>query len=127
MDSIKPVVDQTFARDFFTMVDRKNAQEYTSYFVEEGSVTFGNQAPLKGEKAILEGMTKFYDSLESMHHEIHNLWTESGVIISEAIAHYVNKGSTKRVDIPVVTIVNLDGALVERVQFYMDIAPLYQK
>ena len=119
-------INQQWGHDFFTMVDRKNADEYSTHFAEDGQVIFGNQPPISGRENIRQGMTQFYAGLESMHHEIANLWVPvPNVIVNEAVAHYVQQGG-KAVSFPVVTVINVVPGTeqVRKVQFYMDMTPL---
>lgn len=125
MQAQSPINEQ-WGHRFFEMVDRKNADEYYTYFVDEGQVIFGNDAPISGKEAIREGLTQFYAGLDSMHHEIEHLWVPvPNTVVNRAIAHYVLKGG-KSVDVPVVTVIDIaDGTeLVRKVQFYLDMAPL---
>lgn len=69
-------------------------------------------------------MNQFYDTLTSMHHRIVQLWVEPDTVISRAEAQYVRKADGKAVALPVVTIIELAGDKVKRVQFYMDMSPL---
>jgi ketosteroid isomerase-like protein len=105
------------------MVDRIDAVEYASYFTQDGQVIFGNQPPITGKADIQKAMQAFYDSLSAMHHQIENLWVHPGTVVSQAVAHYTRKDG-KTVDLPVVTVINLRGDKVHKVQFYMDITPL---
>lgn len=124
MTNTTRTIDEAWGRQFFTMVDRIDAQEYVSYFAPDGQVVFGNDQPITGHEAILSAMKQFYGSLESMHHAIANLWVENGdTLISQAVATYQPKQG-KQVSLPVVTIINLAGEKVRKVQFYMDLSPL---
>ena len=114
-------IDERWGRAFFQMVDRIDAAEYVSYFTEDGQVVFGNQPPISGKADIQKSMQQFYNSLSAMHHQIESLWALADTVISQAIAHYTRQDG-KTVDLPVVTVINLLG---DKVQFYMDINPLY--
>ena len=120
------LIDEQWGRQFFTMVDRKNADEYSTHFTDDGQVIFGNQPPISGREAVRQGMGQFYAGLNSMHHEIANLWVPApNIIVNEAVAHYEQKNG-KKVSFPVVTVIHVaEGTeLVRKVQFYMDMTPL---
>ena len=120
------IINEQWGHDFFTMVDRKNADEYSTHFAQDGQVIFGNQPPITGKENIRQGMTQFYAGLNSMHHEIANLWVPApNVIVNEAVAHYEQK-SGKKVGFPVVTVIHVVPGTekVQKVQFYMDMTPL---
>ena len=119
-------IDPAWGHRFFQMVDRKNADEYSTYFTEDGEVIFGNDAPISGKETIRQGLTKFYAGLDSMHHQIEHLWVPAAnTVVNRAVAHYVLTGG-KHVDVPVVTVIDVAPGteLVQKVQFYMDMTPL---
>lgn len=122
----KELIDESWGHAFFTMVDRKNADEYYTYFMDNGQVIFGNDPPIQGKEAIRQGLAQFYTGLESMHHEIDHLWVPApNTVVNRATAHYVMTGG-KHVDVPVVTIIDVAPGtqLVQKAQFYMDMTPL---
>ena len=120
------MINEQWGRTFFEMVDRKNADEYSTHFTEDGQVIFGNDPPIKGKENIHQGITKFYNGLESMHHHIANLWVPApDTVVNQAVAVYVQKGG-RQISLPVVTVINVAAGteLVRKVQFYMDMSPL---
>ncbi len=120
------VINEQWGHRFFQMVDRKNADEYSTHFAKSGQVIFGNDAPISGKETIQQGMAKFYAGLESMHHEIEHLWVSApDTVVNRAMAHYVMQGG-KHVDVPVVTVIDLVPGTeqVQKVQFYLDMTPL---
>ncbi len=118
-------INEAWGRAFFQMVDRIDAAEYVTHFTEDGQVVFGNRPPITGKATIQQSMQEFYDSLSAMHHQIENLWVHPDTVVSQAVAHYTRKDG-KTVNLPVVTVINLLGDRIRKVQFYMDINPLYQ-
>jgi len=117
-------VDEQWVRDFFQMVDRLDPAEYITHFAKDGQVVFGNQPPVMGKRAIEKALTEFYGQLKVMRHTVQRIWVEPGVTISQALVHYTRHDG-QEFDLPATTIIDEPGEQVKKMQFFMDMSPLF--
>lgn len=97
---------------FFAAVDRMNGS-FTSFFVPDVRVCFANADPVIGRAAAWRCFAEFIDGLRAcgltdLRHDIVNVWTADGVVISELEVSYAF-GPDRSVTVPAATVWRLSG------------------
>ncbi|GAA4203376.1 nuclear transport factor 2 family protein [Actinocatenispora rupis] len=108
----------------FRAVDATDVPAFVDLFTPDGSMTFGNSAPLSGREAIAAGLTAFYATLSGLRHDIRNEWTVGADTVVEATVTY-SLPDGREVPVPAVTIFHTDGGgLIDDYRIFIDLAPL---
>jgi ketosteroid isomerase-like protein len=109
--------------DLLGAVDSKDVDGLLSYLKPEATQTFGNQEPLRGHDAIRAANVAFFETIESIQHQIIGLWESDGTVIVRIIATYGRRDG-KSVTLPAVTIFRESDGLIDEYQVYFDVAPV---
>jgi ketosteroid isomerase-like protein len=110
---------------YLKAVDSTDAQKYGEFLAEDCEFQFGNQPKIRGKKAILEGLKKFWETYDGEEHILQNILGNDKCFALEALNIYNRKDGTK-VTCPAVAITERnDEGLVTSIRVFIDIAPLY--
>ena len=127
---VRLVADDTEAtvaasmKELFEIVDRKDSEEFAALFTPDGKFRFGNSPTVTGRDAIASTVGEFFGALESLHHEILDVWEEDGVVICEVEVVYRRKDGHE-VLLPAATIGRKENDLLRDYRIYMDVNPLF--
>ena len=112
-------------QDYLKAVDSTDAEKYGEFLAEECEFQFGNQPKVKGKKAILEGLKKFWETYDGEEHVLQNILGNDACFVLEALNIYTHKDG-KKVTCPAVAITerNKEG-LGTSSRVFIDLAPLY--
>ena len=122
-----PVSDKPFGEawiaDYFAMADRLDPEELVTWYADDCSFRFANQAPAQGKAAIVAALQQFYKLVTSMRHEKTGCWADADSGAWEAIAHFVTKDG-RTLALPAVSTLRLCGGLIKEFRFVMDASPI---
>jgi ketosteroid isomerase-like protein len=109
----------------FKTIDQMDAEEFASFFTENGTFRFGNAEPVAGRKAIQEAVGGFFASIAGLHHQGNQTWDAADdIAVTEGLVIYTrHDGGT--VDVPFVNVYRLEDGLIRDYRIYVDITPLY--
>ena len=111
-------------KELFEIVDRKDADGFAALFTTDGRFRFGNSPTVTGREGIASTVGEFFGSLESLRHEILDVWEDDDVVISEVEVVYRRKDGHE-VLLPAATIGRRQGDLLRDYRIYMDVNPLF--
>ena len=111
-------------KELFEVVDRKDAEGFAALFTTDGRFRFGNSPTVTGREDIASTVGEFFAALESLRHEILDLWEEDDVAICEVEVVYRRKDGHE-VLLPAATIGRTEGDLLRDYRIYMDVNPLF--
>ena len=115
---------QHMVLDLFRAIDSQDIERLLSYMAPEATQRFGHQEPLRGHEAIRAGNVRFFNTIESVSHEITGLWEWDGTVVVRINATYVRLDGLA-VTVPAVTIFReADGQIVEY-EVFVDQAPVF--
>ena len=109
--------------DYFAMVDRRDLDEFLTWYADDASFRFANQPPVRGKPAIRRALEQFYARIAAMRHERTGLWADADSGAFEAIAHFETK-SGKTLALPAVSTLRVRDGLIHDFRFVMDAAPI---
>ena len=119
---------ETWARELYTKVDRKDAAGFAAIFVEDGWLRFGNNDPIVGRKNIETGIAAFFTAMVSLRHEFVRTTLHEKLLFLEASVTYT-RHDTKVVTVPAMTVFTFAESggrrMAERCNIYVDLAPLF--
>ena len=111
-------------KELFEIVDRKDAEGFAALFTTDGRFRFGNAPTVTSRAGIASTVGDFFGSLETLHHEILDVWEEDDVVICEVEVVYRRKDGHE-VLLPAATIGRREGDLLRDYRIYMDVNPLF--
>lgn len=114
----------TSMKEVFEIVDSKDADGFAACFTPEGKFRFGNAPTVTGREGISSTVGEFFAALDSLRHEILDVWEQGDVAICEAEVVYRRKDGHE-VMLPATTIGRKDGELFHDYRIYMDVNPLF--
>ena len=119
---------ETWARELYTKVDRKDAAGFAAVFVEDGWLRFGNNDPIVGRKNIEAAIAQFFTAMVSLRHQFVRTTLHEKLLFLEAAVTYT-RHDQKVVTVPAMTVFTFaerDGRrAAERCNIYVDLAPLF--
>ena len=114
---------EIWARTMFKVIDAEDAQGFADYFCEDGTFVFGSFPPARSKSAIRDFVAGFFSSLNGLHHDLVQIEAAGGLLYIHFKATYeVHDG--RKVTIPGLETVRMNGDLIEEYVIYMDPSPL---
>ncbi|MFL5560489.1 MAG: nuclear transport factor 2 family protein [Gemmatimonadaceae bacterium] len=118
----------TWARELYTKVDRKDAAAFAAVFADDGLLRFGNNDPIVGRKNIETGIAQFFTAMISLQHEFVRTTLHRKLLFLEALVTYT-RHDRKVVTVPAMTVFTMADRggrpVAERCNIYVDLAPLF--
>ncbi|MEO1006241.1 MAG: nuclear transport factor 2 family protein [Cyanobacteria bacterium J06638_38] len=116
-------IDAEWVWNYFRDVDSLNPQRVTQHYQQDGTFRFANHPPVQGLKEIETLLTNFYRQIQSMEHINTGLWLGNNSAVFEAEVIFVRHDGAK-VEIPAISIIRRQEALIKSFMFVMDASPL---
>ena len=111
--------------ELFTAVDHKDVDRFLSYLSSDCIFRFGNLPAVKGVEAIREFVTGFFDSIDSLSHQIEDRWDTSDGLICHGRVSYTRKDGSI-LAVPFANIFKLDASGIAEYLVFADTSQLYQ-
>lgn len=110
---------------YLRAIDTKDIESYGKFLSESISVQFNNDKPMQGKQSVLQGLNEYWQSFESVKHDLTNIYGNDKTFVLEALNHYVRKDSQK-VTVKAVAFTDLDEkGLVKSSRIYQDVSPVF--
>jgi len=111
--------------EVFTKVDSLYVPDFADLFAPQGTLVFGNGAPMTGPAEVLAGVQGFFATIKALHHRVINEWNQGSDTVIELQVTY-DRLDGGQVIIPVVTIwTRTDTGLFAHYRVFFDLAPVY--
>lgn len=119
--NLKKLMQQVFASGEAMDIDR-----FAQNFAEDAVYQFGNEPVVYGRQGIkeAESIAAFNQTVNSIKHHIKNMWELGNMLIVEMDVTYVRKDG-KIFNLPACDTVWFKGNLVQKMNIYMDITPVF--
>jgi uncharacterized protein (TIGR02246 family) len=119
---------ETWARELYAKVDRKDAAGFAAVFVDDGWLRFGNNDAIVGRRNIETAIAQFFTAMVSLRHEFVRTTLHDDLLFLEASVTYT-RHDRKIVTVPAMTVYTFaerDGRrAAARCNIYVDLAPLF--
>lgn len=123
----QPITDSQ-VRDFFALIDSRDADGFANAFASEGQLNSGNAPPTMGREAIRQGAVEFFATINALRHEITGIWRGSDglfeVICVEATVTYDLKDG-RTVSMPCNSTMRMKGGMIHNYRIIIDLAPMF--
>jgi len=111
--------------ELFRAIDSKDLKSFTSFLSPDCAFKFGNLPAVVGINEIQEFVAGFFDSIDSLSHEIENSWNIPDGLICHGYVSYTRKDDSI-LTVPFANIFKLDSTGVTEYQIFADTSQLYQ-
>lgn len=85
----------TFVKDLYQAVDDKNIERLSHFLAEDIYFSLANYPSTKGKVEVLEANKQFFTTIESMQHNLDNIWQVENRLICHGTVSYVRLDKTK--------------------------------
>lgn len=112
--------------EYYAAMEANNPREFGSYYAENMTLTFGNSPEIKGRENIISAFSDKLNEVESLGHDLVNVWEEEGgVVFFESVGRWtLHSGAV--IEIKAASkITVLDGKFVDQ-RIYVDNAPVFE-
>ena len=80
--------DLNWVAELFASVDEKNIEKFSSFLAEDCSFRFGNFPAVQGVDGVSEFVGGFFNSIESLKHDISDIWPVPGGVVCHGMVSY---------------------------------------
>ncbi len=112
-------------RELMQVSDARDVDGYLKFLTPDAVLRFGNAPEFKGQAAIREALSGFFQSIAGLEHTILHVWSEPGSYVLRGDVTYTRLDGSQ-LTIPYCTIFYMKGKLIERHLAYGDQSPLYK-
>jgi ketosteroid isomerase-like protein len=119
--------DSRTITDLFAATDRGDLPAVTAALHSDVVVFFGNYEPIHGRTAYAALYGQMTGSLDSVRHEIHDIWRareNPDVLIARMTVHYTLPNGAVH-SLPCCNVFHLDSGLIAQYQVYVDVSPVF--
>ncbi|MEH2404892.1 nuclear transport factor 2 family protein [Nostoc sp.] len=107
-----------------TVTPIQSAEKYVDFLTESAKFRFGNFDALVGHKAIKDSLVNFCQQVKSIYHDIKREWEIGDVVFLDMEVTYYRLDGVS-VTLPVMDFFQFNGDLIEELQIFMDINPVF--
>jgi ketosteroid isomerase-like protein len=110
--------------DYFADVDGMRLDAFIDRHTDDAVVTSGNNPPARGKQEIRAAIEGLWGMIDGLSHNVTNRFEEGDTVILESDVTYKRKDG-QSVTVPAASFLHRDGELVDRLTFYVDLAPVF--
>jgi ketosteroid isomerase-like protein len=100
-----------------------DADTFVHYITEDAKFRFANEDFLIGREAVRDAISGQFSTLQSLRHEVVDIWEDGDVIVAEMVGEYVTKDG-EAFSIPVTDVFRRDGWLIKDYRIFTDYSPV---
>lgn len=115
--------DNNWVVELFASIDEKNIEKFSSFLLENCSFQFGNMPEVHGVDAINEFVGGFFSSIESLKHDLSDIWSVPGGVVCHGIVSYTRHDKSV-LTVPFSNIFKIDDGKVCGYQIFADTSQL---
>ena len=115
--------NRNIIKELYQYVDDKNINGLESLLAENVHFRLGNFESVRGLKNVLEANTSFFKSIESMKHQIDNIWQEKNDVICNGKVEYIRLDGSKH-SITFASILTIIDGKIDNYLVYADVSKL---
>lgn len=112
--------------NYLQAIDNKNVELYGTFLTDECVMQSNNNPPIEGKAAILQGLSDYWTTFDSLTHDLLNIYGSDSSFVLEALNHY-RRNDGNVVTVPAVAITDRNEAgLVTFIRVYTDTTPVFE-
>jgi len=110
---------------YLQAIDTKNVEVYGTFLADDCVMQSTNNPPDEGKAAILQGLSYYWSTFDSLTHDLLNIYGTDSSFVLEALNHY-KRNDGKVVTVPAVAITDRNEVgLVTSIRLYTDTTSLF--
>lgn len=117
--------DNQLINQLFKAIDSKDAKTFLTFLAPSCIFRFGNIAPVTGKHDIELSVNAFFESLESLTHEICDVWNVSDGVVCHGNVSYTRKDGTV-LTVPFANILKGKERNITEYLIFADTSKLYE-
>lgn len=110
--------------ELFKAIDSKDPQAFSSLLAAECRFCFGNMPAVDGVDQIRDFVAGFFDSIDSLTHEIKDSWAIPGGVVCHGLVSYTRHNGTV-LSVPFANILMSNASGITDYQIFADTSQLY--
>lgn len=120
-------MDWTFKMtiEIFRAIDNKDADKFVTFLSNDCIFRFGNLPEVKGIQEIRKFVAGFFDSIESLSHEVRESWHVPGGLVCHGQVIYVRKDGSN-LTVPFSNVFKIGSKQITEYLIFADTSKLYQ-
>lgn len=111
--------------ELFESIDNQDMDTFLGFLDEDVAFRFGNMPEVQGKENVREAIGGFYDSIQSLSHQVDEVFGKKKAIACNGTVTYTRHDSSK-LSVPFANIFKLNGKLIGEYYIYVDISELYK-
>lgn len=116
--------DQNWIAELFASIDAKEIRKFTSFLAEECTFRFGNLPEVQGVDAIGQFVGGFFDSIDSLSHDLSDIWLVPDGAICHGIVSYTRHDKSV-LTVPFSNILKINNDGIYDYLIFADTSQLY--
>jgi len=113
----------TFVKDLYQAVDDKNIERLSHFLADDVCFSLANYPSTKGKAEVLEANKHFFTTIESMQHNLDNIWQIENRLICHGTVSYVRLDKTET-KAAFATILSIQNNTITNYLVYADLSAL---
>lgn len=111
--------------DYLQAIDSKNVEKFGTFLADDCIMQSNNDYQVEGKAAILQQLSDYWGSFESLTHDLLNIYGSDSAFVLEALNHY-KRHDGKDVTVAAVAITERNEAdLVTSLRLYTDATAVF--
>lgn len=119
------MTERSWVDELFDRIDAKDTEAFVGFLDENVLFQFGNASPLRGRPATATAVQGFFDSIQSIRHELADRWEQGQIVVCHGHVTYTRHDATT-LRVPFANIFRLASALIVEYRIYADLSELYR-
>ena len=116
--------DKNWIIELFKSIDEKNIEKFSSFLSDDCAFRFGNFPESHGADEVSKFVGGFFDSIESLKHEIVDIWAVPGGAVCHGMVSYVRHDKTV-LSVPFSNIFKSNNGKIHKYLIFADTSQLY--
>jgi hypothetical protein len=111
--------------ELFRAIDAKDPARFASFLSPDCRFRFGNLPEVVGAERVRDFVAGFFDSIESLSHEIRERWSVPGGLVCHGQVTYTRKDGSQ-LSVPFANVFRIDAAGIREYLIFADTSQLYR-
>lgn len=125
INQLSPIAYQQYLR-YLESMDNKNIEAYSEFLAADCVLQMNNDKPIEGKTAIAEKLAPYWNTFQSIEHELLNIYGTDSAYVLEALNHYVRLDG-RPVTVRAVAFTDRDqNEQVNSVRLYTDVSAVFR-
>ena len=111
---------------FFHSIDTNDYDTFASFLIPNVFFKLANQEPVIGKEAVRQTLAEMQSSINSVHHDVLDIWEKEGATACHGIGTYTRHDSSQ-LRVPFADVFKMQGNLIQEYLVYVDASQLHAK